>query len=501
MPGNLSWLAGLGAGLSNLGQNLNTQSLLEKEMQRQKALDALNTLVTLRNVGGTQLPSDVSPQQATQGALVNDLGSAPGLTATAAGMPTFAPAANATNTNPANPLNFGGPRTVQLPGPDGQPINILMDPSKTPEALQEQRMYKQQQLMTDRANQVEQQRVQAAQALEDQRTKAAADAAAATRQAAITAATNKQKGDYATLKAEYGNDPLSKLAFDPNTDYTSALANARAVGMQAKALAATAQGSWTPTQFTDPNTGAPVLLNTKTGETRIGTGLQGKQPGTGGAGGGMQLLAEGRLGFSFNDLKNTIADMTAKENDPAFRAKLTAFTKGQMAAAQTTPNSEAHGMTGVIGNFGGQYLAGKAGENLDPELRQYMLDKMRVGLAFTESMPRPQQQLLHIEQGLSGMDVNWDPGSVAAVQQRRLTGYQVLGSLMRQQGLIDADGNYIMRGSGGAGGGRGGFGGKGGGPGPGATGKATISQAQYDAKRAQGYTDAQIRAAYNVGNP
>lgn len=180
-------------------------------------------------------------------------------------------------------------------------------------------------------------------------------------------------------------------------------------------------------------------------DTKQFTPLGGKAGGGGnglnGALSGITMQTMGRMGTSYNDLAQTIAEMEKMENDPAFRAKLTAWNKSKMAGAEAHPNADAHGIGGVAGNMLGQFAAGKAQESLDPELNTYLNLKQRVGTAFTELLPRPNQQLLQIEKGLSGIDVGWNPQLMAGIQARRKGGLEVLKNILGQQGMLDESGN------------------------------------------------------------
>lgn len=169
--------------------------------------------------------------------------------------------------------------------------------------------------------------------------------------------------------------------------------------------------------------------------------IVGKAGGAGGALSGITMQTMGRMGTSYNDLAQTIAEMEKMENDPIFRAKLTAWNKSKMAAAETHPNADAHGFGGVFNNALGQFAAGQAQSALDPDLNTYMNLKQRVGTAFTELLPRPNQQLLQIEKGLSGIDVGWNPQLMAGIQARRRGGLEVLQNILSQRGMLDENGH------------------------------------------------------------
>lgn len=203
----------------------------------------------------------------------------------------------------------------------------------------------------------------------------------------------------------------------------------------------------------------PVLAkaNTKTGEV-VPTDIGKSQAGAGSGGGalsGLTMQTMARMGTSFNDLSQAVDQMDRMENDPAFRAKLTAYNKALMAGAEAQPNAEAHGLGGMLSNMAGQLASGKAQQSLDPDLNTYLNLKQRVGTAFTELLPRPNQQLLQIEKGLSGIDVGWNPELLKGIQARRQGGLNVLKNILSHQGMLDENGQVSGTPTGGRGGGGG----------------------------------------------
>lgn len=135
----------------------------------------------------------------------------------------------------------------------------------------------------------------------------------------------------------------------------------------------------------------------------------------------LMIASMNRLGLAENDISSAIEAMERDENDPAFREELTAVTQALAAAAQTTPDPHPHGVTGAVNNIGGTLIAGQAQKIMQehPRVATYMRNKRIVGTAATEILPRPNQQLLAIEQGLSGIDVSWNPELIKDVQHRR----------------------------------------------------------------------------------
>lgn len=166
--------------------------------------------------------------------------------------------------------------------------------------------------------------------------------------------------------------------------------------------------------------------------------------GRGAALSGQTMQTLGRLGMSFNDLKQAIDQMDQFENDPKNLQKMTPARRAIAATSETMPNPEAHGLMGGLNNAAGALLGGIAQQKLsqdDPQFNTYLNNKQRVATAFTELLPRPNQQLLQLEKGLSGADVNWNPTLMGNIQSRRRGGLDVLKNILQQQGMLDESGN------------------------------------------------------------
>jgi len=54
---------------------------------------------------------------------------------------------------------------------------------------------------------------------------------------------------------------------------------------------------------------------------------------------------------------------------------------------------------------------------------------------LTELLPRPNQQMLGIEKGLSAVDVGGNPGNISNVQSRRRGALQMLQGIMQHGGI------------------------------------------------------------------
>lgn len=184
----------------------------------------------------------------------------------------------------------------------------------------------------------------------------------------------------------------------------------------------------------DPNdpTGQRVILVPNT----QAAGME-PAPKAGGAGGlsGQTMMAQARMAMSVADLKQSIQQMDDFENDPKNLAKLTPAQQAEGVAATTPPNMESHGIGGMLGNVASTYAAGQAASDLaqnNPEFSKYLQNRQRVATALTEVLPRPNQQLLQIEKGLSGVDAGWTPATIQNVQARRRAALDAYGAVLNQ---------------------------------------------------------------------
>ena len=156
----------------------------------------------------------------------------------------------------------------------------------------------------------------------------------------------------------------------------------------------------------DPKTGQPVLYNKRTGETKQGGGV--KQAGAGMLGGersGIAAAFLGRLNIGKSDFDNAMA-FVRDFHDKLKRGEIeiTPWMMSQAAAANTQPNTEAHGAWGAASNAAGGMMSGLANKNLARTAKDYVryMNLIRgMSTAITEVMPRPNQALLGIEQGLT----------------------------------------------------------------------------------------------------
>lgn len=192
------FLLGFGKAFAGLGQDLEQRdllnyqrSLLAKQQERQNATDALSRLVTLQGIGGQELQPGDDPTAAQQGLTdFNAMRSGGAIPNSALGVD-----------DSETPSFYGAPRVVKLPNADGTFSNILIDPSRTPQALAERRFSTQQRFMDQR----QQSKLDAASALEQKKEDART-------QAGLLSA----RADYNTLKSEFPDDALVQSPFDPN---------------------------------------------------------------------------------------------------------------------------------------------------------------------------------------------------------------------------------------------------------------------------------------------
>lgn len=314
------------------------------------------------------------------------------------------------------------------------PQTMDFDYDSSPEGLKERR---------DRAKELADQARQAALA------KQKADEAEAVRVAT-------QRRAYGSIQKYYKDDPSAQADFDPNAnDYVKsfadlesqdrdtkkqiAVAKAQAAAQVAAADRAAqnennkiregkdAQGNTTYTRY-DPATKTMVPI----------TGVQpGAKGGLGGGGqmSGMTMQVLNRLGMSAKDIRASIQQMNDYETDPNGLAAVTPemATKAQVATAQAP--SENHGLLSTVNNAAGAFMTSKAqkamADNTDLQrYRTYLFNKQRVGLAFGETLPRVNQEIIKMESMMSGGDLSQNPDLLKAIQERREYGASQLESML-----------------------------------------------------------------------
>lgn len=288
MPSPLAFLFGLGQGATALGTDMQQQDAFGLQNRRLVAQDALNRLATISKLG--LIPAGNDPTATLQGIQNRNtqrsmLQNAPGAGAFSGGV---------------DYSQYGNPSVVNLPTATGANESYVMDPSRTPEALQEQRAGTAQDATYRRGMDVENQRIRGAADLETQKEKAAA--------AKVHAA---QVASYHALRTEFPKSPLAQLPADDNTDYAAALGYERSKALQASAYHPP-PAEWENSGAVDKATGEPIYINKATLERRTLSGAMPKPAGGGGSGQGAQT--------SLPDLLRTHLAMSASpvESDPSF---------------------------------------------------------------------------------------------------------------------------------------------------------------------------------------
>lgn len=184
---------------------------------------------------------------------------------------------------------------------------------------------------------------------------------------------------------------------------------------------------------------------------------------TGGAGGkgmsGQTMQALQRTAQSYGDLGATVKDMEDFENNADNLKRVNQYSALGNLAMQDVPTDAANGVLGAGGRYITKTMVNAAREKLSKEFPEYMdyLNKAkRTGLAFTEVLPRPNRDLLHIEMGLSGVDAGASdtPDLVKSIQARRQNGLQTFRQILGGQGYLDPQTGAFTIASGGATGGR-----------------------------------------------
>lgn len=192
-----------------------------------------------------------------------------------------------------------------------------------------------------------------------------------------TESVGKARADYNTLRAYAPKDPLASQPFDDTNpaDYSAALTHFRDVQKQQAAAAAAAGKEHWVSAGVNPQ-GQPVILNTETGETKIGGGNKALGPG----GETPQVTATRR------DLKGFQSQQIRAEHDVgAAKGDIRALLSAHPRASQPLPNQR----TAADSAFANQFTAGQSAVK-DAEARkqrlttsadstQNVLNQMRAG--------------------------------------------------------------------------------------------------------------------------
>lgn len=304
------FFAGLGRGLSGLGQSIDERELRDKQaailaaqIKRQEDQQAFENLLKVNAAGGTILPTGADPTQSLQGVTLsnnlrsgmNSEGTGPGaIPNSAMGIP-----------DESTPNAFGSPSVQQAGGQ-----SILLDPSRSPAALAERR----QSLSLAAADRRSRQDNQAKSDLETQK-----------ETAKTVAGVNAARADYNTLKATNAKHPLVQSPFDADNaaNYKAALTLEGQKQLQASAYHPEQRAKYG--SFIDPKnpTAAPVFIPEDEASRQ---GFIPAQKAGGSGGGGQQqnmqarllgAVSEGRLAdqrmgqFEQNHLKNGHLDVSS----------------------------------------------------------------------------------------------------------------------------------------------------------------------------------------------
>lgn len=398
------FLLGFGKAFAGLGQDLEQRdllnyqrSLLAKQQERQNATDALSRLVTLQGIGGTELGANEDPMAA-----VSSLTNANAMRSGGA-IPNSALGVDDSET----PSFYGAPRVVKLPNMDGTTTNVLLDPSRTPQALAERKFATQQRFMDQRQDRM----IDAQNARADAKEKAAADLETQKQTARTLAATKQARADYNTLKSEFPRHPLVQAAFDPDNaaNYAAALKDQEGL----RTLQVQQQGDWAPSGAIDATTGEPILYNKKTGEKKIIQGAAPK-PGAGNAGQNAPQMAAARSNLEAS--MKIMDDFEGKLKSGEASFSPFAATEGALASSPAALNAK--GLTGGVES----YLANQASSRLqqnDPELARYLTAKKYVAEAILNTHKRPNQTQYEIEQEIAGAGPNASPMQIDMAADRR----------------------------------------------------------------------------------
>lgn len=188
-----------------------------------------------------------------------------------------------------------------------------------------------------------------------------------------------------------------------------------------------------PTVTDDQGKQVVARANTKTGQIEP-TDVGAKASATGpGSLSGLAMQQAARMGMSSNDIQQAIQQMERFESNPDNIKKIGVLKATEGAVSQTPTMGKSGGAMGAINNAAGTALTMGARKHLassDPEYQRYLNNAQRVALAFTEILPRPNQELLHMERGLSGQDIGWNPGMLQDIQTRRRTGLEMLQQVL-----------------------------------------------------------------------
>lgn len=391
MTSPYGWLLGLGKGAAGLGDDMNTRGLLEQQKREQQARDALSRLVTLQQIGGTEIQPGTDPRATLAAATqANTMRSGGAIPNAAIGMP-----------DDATPDAYGSPRTVTLPGVDGKPMQILMDPSKTPQASAERRQ-------------------SLAQAAIDRRAQAAQDAITAradqANQAKTLAGVKAARADYNTLKSLDPKHPLVQDPFDADNaaNYGDALKFKQSQILQQDAYhPPVSEGDWAPSGAIDKDTGEPILYNKKTGARMLMTNATSK-PGAGVGGQNAPQMAAAKA--NMDAAMKIMDDYEAKLKAGNANYGVLDATQGALASSPAALNAKGPlgAAESLLANASSSHL-----QSSNPELMRYLTAKKYIAEAILNTHKRPNQTQYEIEQEISGAGPNPEAMQIDMAASRR----------------------------------------------------------------------------------
>lgn len=405
-------LAGLGGGASALGESMDQKALLAAQMKRQSAMDAIARMQKLQEMGLSQVPDDTTP---TSDANLNPIQQL----AAHAQSPQDVIAAG----QQMKPTDYAVSQLVKLPNASGN-----MDTFTQGVPLAEQRDEARQDAMAKRI---------AAQKAADDAAKSvdptiladALDVTSPTHLKSQAQALSKNTSLQTTF------DSLNKPSGPPMGSPAWIAAKDAEARIGAKYRAPE------PAQLVDvpdpqhPGQTVKAWADPRTHQITVTDQSALNKGGGGGAMSGMTMQVLNRLGMSAKDIRASIQQMNDYENDPN---GLAAVTPGMATAAQVATSqspSENKGALSTLNNAAGSWMSSNAQKAMadDPALqryRTYLFNKQRVGLAFGETLPRVNQEIIKMESQMSGGDLSQNPTLLKAIQDRREYGASQLESML-----------------------------------------------------------------------
>ena len=183
---------------------------------------------------------------------------------------------------------------------------------------------------------------------------------------------------------------------------------------------------WATTNTTDPETGQVIFYNKKDPTKTVLMGAA-KGAGRGNAtGGALAMMVGGRFAEGKNLLESSHKRMIEVENElNAGTKQITPEMQGLAAIWLGEKDAKVGGLnilpSNISAGFAG-WSAGKAGAKLAkdyPWYQNYLKDNKAVSAALLVTLPRGTREILHLEEGISGVDAGWNPLTILAAQSRR----------------------------------------------------------------------------------